>query len=99
MTLNIPVLALSQLNRESEHRSNKRPTLADLRESGAIEQDADAVMLLHRDWQAGIRTTDTGQSTEDTALLMVCKWRNGQTHDIPLRFTGQCMRFEQDETY
>ncbi len=97
MTLNIPVLALSQLNRESEHRHNKRPTLADLRESGAIEQDADAVMLLHRDWQAGIRTTDDGCSTEDQALLIVCKWRNGRTLDIPLRFTGACMRFEDAE--
>lgn len=97
MTLNIPVLALSQLNRESEHRHNKRPTLADLRESGAIEQDADAVMLLHRDWQAGIRTTEDGRSTEDQALLMVCKWRNGQTMDIPLRFTGHTMRFEDAE--
>lgn len=97
MTLNIPVLALSQLNRESEHRHNKRPTLADLRESGAIEQDADAVMLLHRDWQAGIRTTEDGRSTEDQALLMVCKWRNGQTMDITLRFTGHTMRFEDAE--
>jgi len=97
MTLNIPVLALSQLNRESEHRHNKRPTLADLRESGAIEQDADAVMLLHRDWQAGIRTTEDGRSTQDQAQLIVCKWRNGQTLDIPLRFSGPSMRFDEDE--
>lgn len=97
MTLNIPVLALSQLNRESEHRHNKRPTLADLRESGAIEQDADAVMLLHRDWQAGIRATEDGRSTQDQAQLIVCKWRNGQTLDIPLRFSGPSMRFDEDE--
>lgn len=93
MSLNIPVLALSQLNRESEHRQNKRPTLADLRESGAIEQDADAVMLLHRDWQAGIRTTDSGESTLHHADLLVCKWRNGRTTDLKLHFDGPTMRF------
>ncbi|OSZ79155.1 hypothetical protein CAP35_13145 [Chitinophagaceae bacterium IBVUCB1] len=93
MTLNIPVIALSQLNRESEHRQNKRPTLADLRESGTIEQDADVVMLLHRDWQAGIRHTETGDSTICDADLIVSKWRNGCTTDIRLHFDGGTMRF------
>lgn len=93
MSLQIPVIALSQLNRESEHRQNKRPTLADLRESGAIEQDADVVMLLHRDWQAGIRQTETGASTANDADLLIVKWRNGQTIDIRLRFHGPTMLF------
>ncbi|RYE26228.1 MAG: hypothetical protein EOP51_01355 [Sphingobacteriales bacterium] len=93
MELDIPVIALSQLNRESEHRTNKRPTLADLRESGAIEQDADIVMLLHRDHRSGILHDATGNSTHDQADLFICKWRNGITQDVKLHFDGPVMRF------
>ena len=95
MQLQIPVIALSQLNRESEHRANKRPTLADLRESGAIEQDADIVMLLHRDWKAGILTDEQGNSTEHQAQLIICKWRNGTTLDLPLNFAPHYMKFTE----
>lgn len=93
MNLDIPVIALSQLNRESEYRSNKRPTLADLRESGAIEQDADIVMLLHRDWRSGIETDADGNSTLNQADLIISKWRNGTCFDVKLHFDPGSMKF------
>jgi Replicative DNA helicase len=93
MELDIPVLALSQLNRASEHRQGKRPTLADLRESGAIEQDADGVLLLHRDERAGITHDAQGNPTTHQADIIVAKWRNGECFDIKLKFDGGCMRF------
>ena len=93
MQLQIPVIALSQLNRESEHRNNKRPTLSDLRESGAIEQDADIVLLLHRDHRSGILTDSTGHCTKEQADLTVAKWRNGITHDVKLHFNPALMLF------
>jgi replicative DNA helicase len=99
MDLNIPIILLSQLNRKSEERGDKKPRLADLRESGAIEQDADGVILLHRDWMAGIKVNEEGHSTEHEADLMVVKWRNGELIDIKLGFDGAKMKFyEPDET-
>lgn len=95
MNLEIPVIALSQLNRESEHRANKKPTMADLRESGAIEQDADIVMLLHRDWQAGITQDAFGNSTEHQADLLIYKWRNGSPRDLKLHFQPETMSFSE----
>ncbi|MCB0699390.1 MAG: replicative DNA helicase [Chitinophagales bacterium] len=95
MNLEIPVVALSQLNRASEQRSDKRPNMADLRESGAIEQDADIVMLLHRDWRVGIRQDMMGNSTEHQADLIICKWRNGNPQDIKLRFEPEIMKFSE----
>ena len=93
MNLQIPVIALSQLNRESEHRSTKRPTLADLRESGAIEQDADIVLLLHRDHRSGIEYDALGNSTATQADLIIAKWRNGSCFDLKLHFNPETMRF------
>ena len=93
MNLNIPVIALSQLNRESENRAHKKPTMADLRESGAIEQDADIIMLLHRDWRCGITTDAMGNSTETQADLLIPKWRNGVPLDLKLKFEPHVMRF------
>lgn len=95
MNLEIPVIAVSQLNRESEHRANKKPTMADLRESGAIEQDADIVMLLHRDWRAGITEDAYGNSTEQQADLLIYKWRNGSPADLKLRFEAETMNFSE----
>lgn len=95
MNLEIPVVALSQLNRESEHRSNKKPTMADLRESGAIEQDADIIMLLHRDWRSGILNDEFGNSTEFQADLLIPKWRNGSPLSLKLRFEGATMKFSE----
>jgi len=77
MELQVPVLLLSQLNRQCEARSDKRPILADLRESGAIEQDADTVLLLHRPERYGIREEDQ-QSTVGRGEIIVAKQRDGQ---------------------
>lgn len=95
MNLQIPVLALSQLNRESEHRANKQPSMADLRESGAIEQDADIIMLLHRDWRVGKYEDEQGNSTEHQADLLIPKWRNGTTMNLKLHFDAELMRFTE----
>jgi replicative DNA helicase len=84
--LNIPVLALSQLRRPPEERKDKRPELMDLRESGALEQDADVVMLLHRD-----RREDGTYS--NSAVLNIAKQRNGPTGPVYLRFQDKTMRF------
>lgn len=95
--MNIPIVLLCQLNREVTKRTGEAryPHLSDLRESGSIEQDADVVMFLHRDWMAGITTNpDTGESTEFTADLVVRKWRNGKNNFIiPMEFDAPKMRF------
>lgn len=87
--LSLPVVALSQLNRSVEQRDSHRPRLSDLRESGAIEQDADVVMMLHRE--------DYYKETEENrglAEIIVAKQRNGPTGVVKLRFIRSCMRFE-----
>ena len=85
--LGVPVLALSQLNRSPEAREDHRPRLADLRESGAIEQDADVVLLLHRD--------DAYDPNKNPGLaeLDVAKQRNGPTGKVRLTFLRECLRF------
>jgi len=91
--LNLPVLALSQLNRAVEARSDKRPVLADLRESGAIEQDADVVLFVHRPEMYGIKT-EGDKSVENIADIIIGKQRNGPTGDIQLSFIKEFARFE-----
>ena len=97
--LNTPILALSQLNRSLESRSDKRPVLADLRESGAIEQDADVVMFVHRPEMFGILETkdEDGNiiSTEGIAEIMVSKQRNGPTGLARLAFKKEYAGFER----
>jgi len=83
--LKIPVIAVSQLNRDPERRQDKRPQLSDLRESGAIEQDADVVMFIHRD--------DTDREKKGTAELIVAKHRNGPTDAVPLTFLPALTQF------
>lgn len=101
--LNIPVVLLCQLNRAITHRSgqNRYPMLSDLRESGSIEQDADIVMFIHRDWLLGeeYMKDEEGNSTENKADLIVRKWRNGKSNlHIPLFFDAPRMMFRQTET-
>lgn len=85
--LQVPVIALSQLNRGSEQRQDKKPAISDLRESGSIEQDADMVMLLHRD---SVYDKDVRPGEAD---LIVAKHRNGPTATIPIAFQGHFSRF------
>jgi replicative DNA helicase len=86
--LQIPVVAMAQLNRSSEDRTDRKPRLADLRESGSIEQDADTVLLLHRP-----EMYEPGQH-EGTVEVIVAKQRNGPTGEITLTYLKQFMRFE-----
>src|SRR5204863_9490037 len=86
--LKIPVLALAQVNRSSEDRQDHRPRLADLRESGSLEQDADTVMILHRP-----EMHEPGQNQGLTEVI-VAKQRNGPTGTIELTYLNQFMRFE-----
>jgi replicative DNA helicase len=104
--LETPVMALSQLSRAVERRDNQRPQLADLRESGAIEQDADVVLMLYREEyyrrQSG-QEDEIDQSTLNKAEVIIAKQRNGPTGSVDLNFFGNRVRFEsrseRDESY
>jgi replicative DNA helicase len=94
--LNIVVLLLSQLNRSVELRSGyKRPMLSDLRESGAIEDDADKVIFLHRPEYYGIYEDEQGNSLQGIAELIIAKNRTGAIDDFPLRFNSNFGKFTQ----
>lgn len=86
--LDVPVIALSQLNRGSEQRTDKRPMVSDLRESGSIEQDADMVILLHREDMYNPDSDRVGE-----ADMIIAKHRGGPTRTIPLAFSGKYSRF------
>ena len=86
--LNVPVLALSQLSRAVEHRPDKKPMLADLRESGSIEQDSDVVMFIYRD-----DYYDQESERKNIAEILIRKHRNGPTGDIELYFRPEYMKF------
>jgi len=96
--LDIPILALSQLNRSVESREGKRPQLSDLRESGAIEQDADLVLFIHRPEYYGITEDDSGNSLLGVAEIIIAKHRNGATGDIHLSFKKELAKFSDMET-
>ncbi len=87
--LNIPIIALSQLNRSLEQRNDKRPFLSDLRESGSIEQDADVVMFIYRD-----DVYNPNSEAKNVAEINIAKHRNGPTGVAKLTFLSHCTRFE-----
>ena len=98
--LNVPILALSQLNRGVESREGlegKRPQLSDLRESGAIEQDADMVLFVHRPEYYHIYQDEQGHDLRGMAQIIIAKHRKGATGDVLLTFRGQFTRFENPE--
>lgn len=101
--LDIPILALSQLNRDVEKRDNKnsndgkRPQLSDLRESGAIEQDADMVLFVHRPEYYKIYEDDNGNPTRGKAQIIIAKHRKGATKDVVLNFKSEYTAFLNDD--
>ena len=90
--INVPVIALSQLNRQAEGRDGHRPRMSDLRESGSIEQDADVIMLLHR--EDYYRMSDPDFQPDNIAEVIIAKQRNGPTGTVKLTFLNKTTRFE-----
>lgn len=97
--LDIPIIALSQLNRSVETREGKRPQLSDLRESGAIEQDADMVIFIHRPEYYGLTEDDEGNSLRNVAEIIIAKHRNGAVGDVRLSFRKELAKFVDLEEY
>jgi replicative DNA helicase len=96
--INVPIIALSQLNRSVESREGKRPQLSDLRESGAIEQDADMVMFIHRPEYYGIQADQEGNSLKGIAEIIVAKHRNGAVGEFHLSFKAHLAQFNNLES-
>jgi replicative DNA helicase len=98
--LNVPIIALSQLSRKVEDRgSNKKPMLSDLRESGAIEQDADMVVFLYRPEYYNLDQDEEGNSMRGIAQVIIAKHRNGSLDTVNLRFIGQYIKFAELEDF
>ncbi len=93
--LEVPIIALSQLSRGVEHRHDKRPMLSDIRESGAIEQDADIVMMLYRPEYYGIQEDEIEQQPSGYTELIIAKHRNGSTGTLEFNFIKEINKFTQ----
>lgn len=91
--LSVPVIALSQLSRNVENRPSKKPMLSDLRESGAIEQDADFVSFIYRPEYYGMHEWENGDPSDGQAEIIIAKHRNGSLEDVRLRFEGALAKF------
>lgn len=100
LEMDIPVIVLCQLNRQATARAYEQrfPKLSDLRESGAIEQDADVVLFIHRDYMSGYEQDEQGISTERKADLIAAKWRNGAIFNLPIGFDPEKMKFYEEMT-
>lgn len=94
----IPILVLCQLNRESESRKDKKPQLSDLRESSALEMDAEVVILIHRPEFYGIFTTDKGTSLRGKAKLIIAKHRGGPLGVVNCNYEGQYTKFSDEDS-
>jgi replicative DNA helicase len=95
--LNVPVMTLSQLARDSEKRTNHRPVLSDLRDSGSIEQDADIVLFLYRSDYYQDSEIPSENEDRNQSEVIVAKNRHGETKTIPLHWQGEYMRFTAQE--
>jgi len=95
--LNVPVLVLSQLARDSEKRTNHRPVLSDLRDSGSIEQDADIVLFLYREDYYQDGETPNENADRNSGECIIAKNRHGETKTVPLHWQGEFMRFTAQE--
>ena len=89
----VPIIALSQLSRNVESRTNKRPILSDLRESGSIEQDADLVLMLYRESYYASQNTNLNQHQTNLVELIIAKQRNGPIGTIELEFDPKRTKF------
>ena len=96
--LEVPLVACAQLSRAVESRTDKRPQLSDLRESGSLEQDADVVMFLFRPEVYGI-ADEEGNTQEGVAEVILGKQRSGPIGNVFLSFVGEYLRFEEPELY
>ena len=97
--LNIPIIALSQLSRQVEQRGGEKiPTLSDLRDSGAIEQDADMIQFIYRPEYYGIMEDNSGNSTQGKAAIIIAKHRNGSTDTVQLGWIGSQTKFHDLES-
>jgi replicative DNA helicase len=92
--LDVPVLALAQLNRAVETRAIKKPVLSDLRESGSLEQDSDCVMFIYRPEYYGVKKDENDEDCENKAFLIIAKQRNGPTGEVQLYFKKETASFD-----